>query len=68
MKIGYRVRGAVQAQGRVKPGKLPSVRVAHTTYTGGYEGLFQAWDEFGAALKKTGHQGTGVSGGFMPRA
>jgi effector-binding domain-containing protein len=59
MNVGFPVRGAVKAKGRVKPGKLPSARVAHVTYTGGYEGLFQAWDEFGTALGTRGCAGSG---------
>ena len=36
----------VAAAGRVKPGSVPSTRVARTVYHGGYEGLGAAWGEF----------------------
>lgn len=46
----------VAAVGRVQPGKLPATRVARTVYTGGYEGLGDAWGEFEAWIKANGHK------------
>lgn len=45
----------VAASGRVKPGRLPSARVARTVYRGPYEGLATAWGEFCAWIEANGH-------------
>jgi effector-binding domain-containing protein len=44
----------VNAVGRVKPGEMPSVKVARTVYRGNYEGLGAAWGEFEAWIKAQG--------------
>lgn len=47
-EVGVPVAKGVKAVGRVKPGKLPGAEVARTIYHGPYEGLGEAWQEFGA--------------------
>lgn len=54
-EIGVPVSADVQPTGRVKPGHLPSAKVARTIYRGGYEGLGTAWGEFEKWLKTNGH-------------
>ena len=53
-EICVTVATTVSAEGRVKPGKWPAGKVARTVYHGGYEGLGQAWGEFGAWIKAQG--------------
>jgi effector-binding domain-containing protein len=48
------VASPVTAKGRVKPGLLPSSKVARTIYHGPYKGLGEAWGEFGAWIKAKG--------------
>ncbi len=45
-ELGVKVSAPVKAAGRVKPGQLPAAKVAHTVYSGPYEGLPSAWSEF----------------------
>lgn len=45
-ELGVQVLAPVAASGRVQPGSLPAGRVAHTTYTGPYDGLHGAWSAF----------------------
>lgn len=45
-ELGIKVNAPVKPAGRVKPGQLPARKVARTVYTGPYEGLPGAWDEF----------------------
>jgi effector-binding domain-containing protein len=54
-EVGVPVPQAVSAAGRVQPGELPVRRVARAVYTGPYEGLGDAWSEFGAWLAAHGH-------------
>lgn len=53
-ELGVVVTAPVKTSGRVKPGQLPSARVARTIYTGPYEGLPSAWGEFDAWMKANG--------------
>lgn len=46
-EVGFPVSKAVKPVGRVKAGALPAARVARTVHHGPYEGLFDAWREFG---------------------
>ena len=39
---------------RIRRGTLPAVKVARTIYSGPYEGLPGAWDEFSTWMKKSG--------------
>jgi effector-binding domain-containing protein len=48
------VASQVTAKGRVKPGTLPASKVARTIYHGPYEGLGEAWGEFGAWIQAQG--------------
>ena len=54
-ELGVRVSTPVNATGRVKPGELPSAKVARTVYSGPYEGLPAAWGEFTEWIKADGH-------------
>jgi effector-binding domain-containing protein len=47
-EIGFIVAATVAASGRVKASQLPATKVARTTYTGPYEGLYDAWGQFNA--------------------
>ena len=42
----------VAAAGRVRAGELPTTRVARTIYRGPYEGLHEAWREFGERAER----------------
>lgn len=54
-EISVPVSKPVTAAGRVKPSQWPAMKVARTTYHGGYEGLGEAWGEFGDWLAANGH-------------
>jgi effector-binding domain-containing protein len=54
VEVGFPVARPIAPAGRVRPGKLPAVRVARTIYQGPYEGLYGAWDAFGKRLKSDG--------------
>lgn len=53
-EIGVPVTAPVAPTGRVTAGELPAAKVARTIYHGGYEGLGDAWGEFGAWLEAEG--------------
>lgn len=53
-ELGVAVVSLVAPEGRVEPGALPAGRVAHTTYTGPYEGLHAAWGRFDAWFVENG--------------
>ncbi len=53
-EIGVPVGSAVSSAGRVRPGWLRGGTVARTIYFGGYEGLSEAWSEFGAWIAAEG--------------
>jgi effector-binding domain-containing protein len=53
-ELGIKVSAPVKDSGRIKRGALPAVSVARTTYSGPYEGLPGAWDEFNAWIKANG--------------
>jgi effector-binding domain-containing protein len=55
-ELGVKVAGSVAATGRMRPGELPAVRVARTIYTGPYQGLPGAWDEFMGWIGAEGHR------------
>jgi len=55
-ELGVKVTAPVKATGRVKPGELPAAKVARTIYSGPYEGLPGAWDEFMAWMAANGHK------------
>ena len=55
-ELGVKVAAPVKAAGRMKPGQLPAVKVARTVYSGPYEGLPSAWDEFVKWMKANGHE------------
>ncbi|MBV9122548.1 MAG: GyrI-like domain-containing protein [Planctomycetes bacterium] len=60
-EVGVPVAAAVAPVGRVQPGQLPGGRVVRTTYHGPYEGLHQAWRQFGELARAQGYQ---PAGGF----
>ena len=45
-EVGVKVAAPVKATGRVKSSELPAAMVARAIYSGSYEGLPSAWDEF----------------------
>ena len=55
-ELGVRVTSPVKATGRVKPGQLPSAKVARTIYHGPYDGLPSAWGEFDKWMRANGHE------------
>lgn len=55
-ELGVKVSAPVKAAGRMTPGQLPSAKVARTVYSGPYEGLPSAWDEFVKWMRANGHE------------
>ena len=55
-EVGVPVTAAVTAVGRVKPGQLPTAKVARTVYHGPYEGLAAAWGELDQWFTANGHK------------
>ena len=55
-ELGVEVSAPLKATGRVKPSELPAAKVAHTVYSGPYEGLPTAWSEFDKWMKANGHE------------
>lgn len=53
-EVAVPVLAPVVPSGRVVPGRLTSMRVARTTYRGGYEGLGGGWSEFNAWIAESG--------------
>lgn len=53
-EIGVPVTAPVTPTGRVTAGSLPAAKVARTVYHGGYEGLGEAWGEFGGWIEAQG--------------
>ena len=54
-ELGVKVSAPLKAIGRVKPGQLPAAKVAHTVYSGPYEGLPAAWSAFDDWMKVNGY-------------
>ena len=54
-ELGVKVSAPPKAIGRVKPGELPAAKVAHTVYSGPYEGLPAAWSAFDDWMKVNGY-------------
>lgn len=52
--VGVPVSAPVAETGRVKPGELPGAVVMRTVFTGPYEGLGQAWEDFQELVKEEG--------------
>lgn len=50
-ELGIKVTAPVTDRGRVRRGALPAVKVARTIYSGPYEGLPGAWNEFTSWMK-----------------
>ena len=60
-EVGFPVDRPVTPMGRVRPGQLPAATVAKAVYQGPYEGLKDAWAEFGSWIAANGHRpGTGL--------
>lgn len=53
-ELGLPIPVPISPVGRVRPGKLPGGRVAQAVYRGPYEGLGEAWSQFGKWLKANG--------------
>src|SRR6478672_2454349 len=54
-ELGVPVATPISAAGRVTAGQLPAATVARTVYHGGYEGLGDAWGDFGDWIAAEGH-------------
>ena len=54
-EISVPVARPVTPAGRVTPGIWPAMKLIRTVYRGPYEGLPQAWPEFEAWVKNSGH-------------
>jgi effector-binding domain-containing protein len=54
-ELGVPISAPLAPAGRVTAGELPAATVARTVYHGGYEGLGDAWGEFGAWIAAEGH-------------
>src|SRR5689334_15612924 len=50
------VAAPVAQAGRMKPGQWSAMKIAQTTYHGGFEGLGNAWGEFIGIIKAAGHK------------
>lgn len=55
-ELGVKVAARVKIAGRVRPGELPAAKVAHTVYSGPYEGLPSAWAEFNKWMRASGYE------------
>ena len=53
-EIGFPVDSEIKPMGRVQPSELPAAHVARTIHHGPYEGLSDAWREFGQWVKTQG--------------
>lgn len=53
-EVGAPVANPVTPTGRVQPSRLPAVKVARTVYSGPFEGLGDAWGEFGEWISAEG--------------
>jgi effector-binding domain-containing protein len=54
-EVGIPINGTITNEGRVRLGEIPArARVAHTMYTGSYEGLPAGWGEFTAWMDAQG--------------
>ena len=53
-ELGVPIAASIAAVGRVIASQLPAATVARTVYHGGYEGLGDAWGEFGAWIDAEG--------------
>ncbi len=58
-EISVPVSAPVTATGRVKPARLPAVKLARTVYHGPYEGLGDAWGTLMSWIKSNGHTPAG---------
>jgi effector-binding domain-containing protein len=59
LEICVPIPSPVSAVGRVKPSTLRAAKVAHTVYTGSYEGLGVAWGEFKSWVAANGYEAAG---------
>ncbi len=55
-EVGVPVSSPLKPTGRVKAGVLPGAKVVRTVYTGPYEKLGEAWDEFLDQAEAAGHR------------
>lgn len=55
-ELCVQVIAPVTAGGRVQPGQWPAMKVARTVYTGPYEGLHDAWNEFTHWIEAAGYR------------
>jgi effector-binding domain-containing protein len=55
-EVGVPVSAPISPTGRVKPGQLPAAKLVRASYHGPYEGLHNAWRQFGELAKAQGHK------------
>lgn len=55
-ELGVTVSAPVKATGQMKPGQLPSAKVARAVHIGPYEDLPAAWGESNSWMKANGHE------------
>lgn len=55
-EIAVPVLAPVTPSGRVRPGRMPAMRVARTIYSGGYDGLGAAWGAFTRWIDEQGYR------------
>lgn len=55
-EVCFPVGSSVKANGRVKPGGWPAMKMVRTTYHGEYQGLADGWQDFMAEIKSMGLQ------------
>jgi effector-binding domain-containing protein len=53
-ELGIKVATPVRDHGRIRRGALPAAKVARTVYSGPYDGLPGAWEEFTAWMDANG--------------
>jgi effector-binding domain-containing protein len=54
-EVGVPLASEVNPDGRVVPSFLPATKIARTVYTGSYEKLGAAWEEFDSWITANGH-------------
>ena len=54
-EVGVPVAAEVKREGRVIASQLPTAKIARTIYTGSYEKLGAAWEEFDSWIFANGH-------------
>lgn len=51
-EVGFPIQGEFRSQGRVYQCEIPTTKKVSRLYQGPYEGLFEAWKQFGEQVQK----------------